>query len=421
MAGSTVYIPADIIGPYLTSNGTAAAPSFSFITDTDTGIYHIASDSVGISCGGVLRLTVNTTGVTAVGRVMVPDGAAATPGLRVTSEASGMYLSSANLLGFAVAGAAQASLDNTGILAAASGFRAAAGGAFAFGTNSQIQCSADGLLTLLNNAGTGFTRLCYGGTTASFPALKRNGTAINFRLADDSADCGITAGASTFSGVITGTAGDATAPGLALGAAGDGVFRVGAGVMGLTGTGVEVARFSATLAQVPAASVLTWLGRATLQSAGATQVTLNGGGVATTLSTGFVFGTSASVVYDSGIGGFRAMNANQSANTGWAGQYFNVTNSNNVNFGTNLTTGTQSGMGFSGTAPCNVVLTTNNTAAITIEGAAQVVTLSAALRVANLAADPTGTSAVKGAIYLNTGTNKLKFYNGTAWETVTSA
>ena len=45
--------------------------------------------------------------------------------------------------------------------------------------------------------------LVFGGTTSSFPAIKRNATALNFRLADDSADAPITAGAGTFSGALT--------------------------------------------------------------------------------------------------------------------------------------------------------------------------------------------------------------------------
>jgi hypothetical protein len=39
---------------------------------------------------------------------------------------------------------------------------------------------------LLNNAGTDFTRLQFGGTSASFPSLKRSGNAIQVRFADDS-------------------------------------------------------------------------------------------------------------------------------------------------------------------------------------------------------------------------------------------
>lgn len=44
--------------------------------------------------------------------------------------------------------------------------------------------------------------LFFGGTTASFPRIKRTATALNVRLADDSADAPITAGAATFSGIV---------------------------------------------------------------------------------------------------------------------------------------------------------------------------------------------------------------------------
>lgn len=37
-----------------------------------------------------------------------------------------------------------------------------------------------------------------------------------------------------------------------------------------------------------------------------------------------------------------------------------------------------------------------------------------------LAADPTHSGLVAGAVYYNTGTDKIKMYNGTTWETVTS-
>ena len=49
-----------------------------------------------------------------------------------------------------------------------------------------INASA-GVLTLLNAALDGFNRLQFGGTTSSFPALKRDSTVLQVRLADDSA------------------------------------------------------------------------------------------------------------------------------------------------------------------------------------------------------------------------------------------
>ena len=47
------------------------------------------------------------------------------------------------------------------------------------------------------------SRVTFSGTTSSFPAIKRNAAALNFRLADDSADCDITAAALTLSSNLT--------------------------------------------------------------------------------------------------------------------------------------------------------------------------------------------------------------------------
>lgn len=47
--------------------------------------------------------------------------------------------------------------------------------------------SADGILTLQNATRTDFTLLRFGGITSSFPALKRSATALETKLADDSA------------------------------------------------------------------------------------------------------------------------------------------------------------------------------------------------------------------------------------------
>jgi hypothetical protein len=48
--------------------------------------------------------------------------------------------------------------------------------------------SADGVFGLYNNAFNDFGRLQFGGTTSSFPSLKRSTTSLVARLADDSSD-----------------------------------------------------------------------------------------------------------------------------------------------------------------------------------------------------------------------------------------
>lgn len=79
----------------------------------------------------------------------------------------------------------------------------AAGAGLTWTGRSVASSPADGIVLLTNNAATAFTRLQLGGTTASFPSIKRNSTALNFRLADDSADADITAGALALSGSAT--------------------------------------------------------------------------------------------------------------------------------------------------------------------------------------------------------------------------
>lgn len=62
------------------------------------------------------------------------------------------------------------------------------------GTTAQLSAAggaalaspADGVWVMRNNAGTDFNRLQFGGTSASFPSIKRNGAGLDFRLANDS-------------------------------------------------------------------------------------------------------------------------------------------------------------------------------------------------------------------------------------------
>ncbi len=70
---------------------------------------------------------------------------------------------------------------------AAGVIRAGGSGYFVLTGKSAISSSFDGNILLQNNALTGFDRLQFGGTTSSFPALKRSSAILQARLADDSA------------------------------------------------------------------------------------------------------------------------------------------------------------------------------------------------------------------------------------------
>jgi hypothetical protein len=57
----------------------------------------------------------------------------------------------------------------------------------AYNTGIRFQSFTDSVLVIRNAAATDLARVCLGGITSAFPAIKRNGTGIDIRLADDSA------------------------------------------------------------------------------------------------------------------------------------------------------------------------------------------------------------------------------------------
>ncbi len=119
-------------------------------------------------------------------------------------------------VGYSLNGAAATypmTLSSAGVLTIANAITSTAGGittaattALEFSTRSRLRSPANSQFTLLNAGETDFSLLQFGGTTSSFPAIKRNGTAFNFRLADDSADAAITAGNITTSAALLGSA-----------------------------------------------------------------------------------------------------------------------------------------------------------------------------------------------------------------------
>jgi hypothetical protein len=85
-----------------------------------------------------------------------------------------------------------------------------ANGNFLIGTTSasaRLQVRGDGTnpIALFEGSGTVGNLVCFGGTTNAFPALKRNGAAIDFRLSDDSGYASITASKLILPNTTTGT------------------------------------------------------------------------------------------------------------------------------------------------------------------------------------------------------------------------
>jgi hypothetical protein len=106
----------DGIGSGNFPDGTAAAPALRFGADTDTGLYRIGANTLGIAAGGVLRFFIDATQAASANPLSIPDGSGALPSLRFTSDLdTGIYKVGANILGFAAGGAGIARIDTGGL------------------------------------------------------------------------------------------------------------------------------------------------------------------------------------------------------------------------------------------------------------------------------------------------------------------
>ncbi len=115
----------------------------------------------------------------------------------ITNTASGAL---ANLIDLQVGGVSYFKVTKAGDLQVVSisnlsTIALASAGYFRFGVNtrSAISSPANGNILFQNTSLTDFNLHQYGGTTSSFPALKRSGAGIVIRLADDSADAALQA------------------------------------------------------------------------------------------------------------------------------------------------------------------------------------------------------------------------------------
>jgi hypothetical protein len=113
-----------------------------------------------------------------------------------------------NLMDLQVGGVSKFKVDRLGVITSSSINTSGGGvttgsaeitvGSLYFTSRARIYGgSADGNLTIYNSTVNNFGLLQLGGTTSSFPAIKRNGAAIDFRLADDSDYCALTMNTST--------------------------------------------------------------------------------------------------------------------------------------------------------------------------------------------------------------------------------
>lgn len=112
-----------------------------------------------------------------------------------------------NSITMAISGGAGGLAAITGSLSTSGNLSVGSASQFTWGGpgQSRIAQDGDGLIRLTNGAATGFTRLILGTNDTSGISIKKNGTAFNFRLGDDSADAVLNTGAITSSTSVAAT------------------------------------------------------------------------------------------------------------------------------------------------------------------------------------------------------------------------
>ncbi len=97
--------------------GDASGPAFSFSGDTNTGIYSIGADQLGLSTGGTLRLTLSTTALTSTLVVVGPLALENAPTFTFASDLdTGMWSSGANIINFSTSGAERLEISSSAVV-----------------------------------------------------------------------------------------------------------------------------------------------------------------------------------------------------------------------------------------------------------------------------------------------------------------
>ena len=159
-------------GPAITA-GTAAdnAPRALSISQTWT-------DGTSSNIGIVGNFDMGATG-TATGKLLsLQAGAAGTTEVFSVSQSGTTTIAGDAAVTGTITG---------GNIYAGADLRAVSTGSIYWNSRSQMQSPSDGVVLMANLAVTDFSRLQFGGTTSSFPAIKRSTTSLETKLADDSA------------------------------------------------------------------------------------------------------------------------------------------------------------------------------------------------------------------------------------------
>lgn len=97
-------------------NGSATAPGYLFRDDTNCGMYRITTDQIGFSTAGALRMHIWNSAVRISNRLEIPDGSVTNPSIRLTSQTNtGFYKGGGGQINYANNGAYRIAFWNSGV------------------------------------------------------------------------------------------------------------------------------------------------------------------------------------------------------------------------------------------------------------------------------------------------------------------
>lgn len=96
-------------------DGAAATPCYTFGSDTDTGMYRLGVNSIGFATGGALRASITSSFfIVASSQLTIPDGSAGNPSLCFSNDTNtGMYAVAADQIGLSTGGTLRVTLSTT--------------------------------------------------------------------------------------------------------------------------------------------------------------------------------------------------------------------------------------------------------------------------------------------------------------------
>jgi len=104
-SGSSSFSGGSITNPATLADGSAGTPSLSFTSDLDTGLYWIGANNFGFSAGGTLRMDLSSSALTLTVPARLGDGAVGAPAFSFSGDTdTGLYRIGANNLGLATNG-----------------------------------------------------------------------------------------------------------------------------------------------------------------------------------------------------------------------------------------------------------------------------------------------------------------------------